>query len=188
MCSVHRFRLVPKQIRAKLQLEQGERVVAAAPEPDGGYVVASTLALYLPPGDSAVTDATAAGTAHEGGYERLPWERVDRAEWDREAEVLQVTPTVPFGEPVTYRVVRLTEASERLLTTIRERVTASIVVDRQVPLRGDLGVRVVGRRRLAGEAPMTWALVFDVGLDPNDAGVYDAAQAALAEVQTEVEP
>lgn len=170
-----------KQVRQALRLEAGERILAAADDVHGRSVVGTDLALHVPAGEGSITPEG------ELAYERIPWEQIERAEWDREAEVLRVTRTAPFGEPMPVRVLRF-EHSDRLLGLIRERVTASVVVDRWVALRGDLGIRVVARRRPVGAAEMVWSMVFDEGLDPSDLSVRDAAETALAEVRGEVEP
>lgn len=173
-------RQLPSNVRRSLPLGRGERILAAAPNQADRWVVATGRALYLPTADP---DPPA--------YRRQPWERVDRAEWDRDAEVLRIVEDAAFGEklPVTSLILGGDRAAQdRLLAVIRERITASVVVATHVGLRGDLGVRVVGRRAPGQDDDLTWSVVFDSGLDPDLPGVLDDAERALADVRSEVEP
>ena len=72
-----------------------------------------------------------------------------------------------------------------LLQLLRERVTASIVLQRRVPVRGSLGLVVIGRRSPVG-GPVTWMHAYDAGLDPDDPEVVAIADLALAHAQAEV--
>ncbi|MEQ7125032.1 hypothetical protein ABN034_10970 [Actinopolymorpha sp. B11F2] len=185
-----------------LQLERGERVLATSRDTAERWVVGTDRTLFLP-------------TA-EGAYDRIPWEQVEHAEWDRDTEVLRVTGTAPLGERLPVWTVSFAEPGSRLLSLIRERITASVVVDQRVSLRGPLGVRVIARRPpakladlgMAGEPAtelsgaagqpgtagepgtggMVWALAFDEGLDPADPEILAAAERVLDGVRAEVEP
>ena len=72
-----------------------------------------------------------------------------------------------------------------LLQLVRERVTASIVLQRWVPVRGKHGLTVIGRRSPAG-GPVTWMHAYDLGLDPADPEVAAAADQALLAAQAEI--
>ena len=63
--------------------------------------------------------------------------------------------------------------------TVRDRVTASIVVTEHVPLAGSAGARVTARRSPVGDGGVTWNVVFDTGLDASDPGLRAAADAAI---------
>jgi len=68
----------------------------------------------------------------------------------------------------------------------RERIDASVLVQRHVPLAGKRGVRIVGRRNPANpDAPVAWNFVLDKGLEPDQTGVLDAAEEALKAVRDE---
>src|SRR5690606_14355533 len=96
---------LPPEIRARLVLAPGERVIAHALTGDrAAAVVATTAALHLPDG------------------RRVPWERVDRAGWNDVGLALTVE-----GEPE--QTVPL-PAPGRLAQAVYERVTATIVVSR----------------------------------------------------------
>ncbi|WP_214321937.1 hypothetical protein [Nonomuraea sediminis] len=149
------LRRLPADVRKSLATEPGERVLTFAQGEDG-YVVATNLALFL-----------ADGT-------RVPYETIDRAVWDEDG--LRVLTTA--GE---VRLERLTEP-RMLPETVRERVNATIVVNKHVDLPGRGGVRLVARRRPGGEV-LGWTLVFDDGLDPDDPGLRAQAEQALEGVR-----
>ncbi|RJL21451.1 hypothetical protein [Bailinhaonella thermotolerans] len=154
------FRGLPAEARAGLRLERGERPLAHAVTPQGGHVVATTLALHLPTGA------------------RLPWETVERAQWKDDWVHVFTTD----GEE---HHVRLSEAG-RLPEVLRERVTASIVVNRHVRLDvggpEERGVRIMARRA-PGSDRLTWTFAFDEGLDPEDPGLRAAAEQALEDLR-----
>jgi hypothetical protein len=62
---------------------------------------------------------------------------------------------------------------------IRERVNASIVVQRRIELVGERGARFVARRE-PGTTDLRWSVVFDAGLDPSDPELRRRADEALA--------
>lgn len=167
----------PREVRELLPLQRGERILVSSPDVHGRWLVATDRALHVP--------------ASEGdSFERIPWEQVERGEWDHEADILRIRRIAPFGEPVDEKVLRL-EHSEPLLRLIRERVTASVIISQHVPLPGasygGRGVRVVARRPPGSAEELTWSLVFDEGLDPSDPAVLDLAEQALSAVRGEVE-
>ncbi|GGK62753.1 hypothetical protein Sme01_04810 [Sphaerisporangium melleum] len=135
-----------------MTLEAGERVLVHARTPDGGYVVATDRALRLP------------------GEAALPWYRVDRAMWDQQGLVVVGT------DGVRHRV-ELPDPG-RLPEAVRERVTATILVNRHVRLGERGGVRLVARR-VPGQETADWGFVFDPGLDPADPGLRAAAEQVL---------
>ena len=99
---------------------------------------------------------------------------MDRAAWDEEG--LSVLTTSSERHRVELREPRL------LPETVRERVNATIVVNKHVDLPGRGGVRLVARRPPGGEV-LGWTLVFDDGLDPDDPGVRAQAEQALEGVR-----
>lgn len=154
--SVFGFRRLPREVRTALPVEPGERVISHAPAAGGGHVVATTVALHLP------------------GGTRLPWHLVDRASWDEAgAEVTMTDGSV--------HMVRLPEPGT-LPEVIRERVTATILASRHVPLDSRGGVRLVARR-IPGHDTARWDFVFDPDLDPTDPGLRMLAELALEDVR-----
>lgn len=151
-------------VRAQLDLRPKEKVLAWVDDGAGRAVVASETALHLqrtPP-----------------DYSRIAWEQIERVSYEAGTLAVVLVPEagsarlrVPVGE------------NRALPVVIRDRVTASVLINRFVPLRGDAGVRIVGRRREDGQ--VSWRLDLDPGLEA-DSDARAAAEAALSEVRVEV--
>jgi hypothetical protein len=144
----------------------GEKVLAHAASPEG-LVAGTRAALYLPHGH------------------RIPWEQVETADWDAEAETLRVSEVGTWGEPRPTYSLALDE-SALLLQLVRERVSATVLLQRHVPIRGRRGLRVIARRAPTGEREVSWLLEYDEGIDPDDPFVAHAAEEALVAAREEV--
>ncbi|WP_220451179.1 hypothetical protein [Nocardioides dongkuii] len=158
-----RFRRTP----APLAVGAGERLLAWAETADGA-VGGTRDALYLPDGT------------------RLPWEEVEAADWDLEGSVLTVTEVGSWGELRRRHRLEVEEPG-RLLELVRERVTASVVLQRHVAVTGRRGLRVIARRAPRGDRPLTWVYEYDEGIDPANPEVRAAAAEALAAARNEVD-
>lgn len=144
----------------------GERVLAWCRTSDGVVLAGTRDALHLPD-------------------RRVPWEDVQAAEWERDSETLVVSEVGEWGQPrPEHRFVVGDEA--RFLQLVRERVTASILIQRHEPVRGRRGVRAVARRAPRGDQPVRWLLDYDEGVDPSDPVARAAAERALAAAQEQV--
>lgn len=150
---------LPGDVRSRLDLHRGERVLAHAGSASG-TLVATTRALHLPDGHAA------------------PWEHIDRARWTEEGLVF-------VEEGVGERVFAVEEPGS-LAETVFERVSATIVVSRRVPLSADgTGAHLVARRPAGGDT-ITWQVHLDAGVDPEDPGVRTKVGAALALLREQV--
>lgn len=150
---------------------QGERVLAWCRSVDGGILAGTRDALY-------VVDA-------DGDATRIPWEQVEAADWDADTDVLRVSLVGSWGEQRVEHALGLIEPG-RLLQMVRERVTASVVLQRHVDVGGRQGVRVIGRRAPRGNAPIEWFYEYDEGVDPHDPAVRTAAAEALVAARSDV--
>lgn len=150
-------------------LVRGERLLAWAASPDGATVGGSRDALHLPDREPA----------------RLPWEEIATAEWDADERIFRVVEVGSYGEVRAEHTLALVDP-DRLLSLVRERVTASIIVQRHVPVRGRLGARVLGRRAPAGRGPIAWFVDYDAGLDPADPEVAAVVDEALTVARNDV--
>ena len=112
----------------------------------------------------------------------LRWEQVQRADWDLDAETLQVVRVEEYGGPVTAYSFVLTDPGA-VLPLVRERVTASVLLQRRVELGRRRGLSVIGRRSPTGRGEVTWAYELDRGVDPDDPEVMAVAEAALRDAQ-----
>lgn len=154
-----------------LPAEPGERVLAWATGPDGVAAGGTRDALLVRrPGDPDL---------------RLPWQEVEAADWDAEAELLRVVEVGTFGLERPEHLLRLEEPA-RLLQLVRERVTASIVLQRHVAVHDGRGLTVLGRRAPSGRGGLAWFHRYDPGVDPDDPAVRRAADAATEAARAEV--
>ena len=157
--------------RPPVPVSAGERLLAWAPVAGGRWVGGSRDALYLPDG-------------------RLPWEQIEAADWDHDLARLRVSEVGQWGRPRAEHTLTLDESApsdtDRFLQLVRERVTASVLLVRHVPITGKRGVRVVGRRAPSGRSEVSWVYEYDVGIEPTDPVVQAAASAALASARADV--
>jgi hypothetical protein len=158
---------LPDSARAALS---GDRPLAWAADDVDGWVVGSRDRLHL--------------VGADGSAESWGWEEVHRADWDKETETLTVEPVEEYAAPVVRHVRHLPEPGD-LVPLVRERVTATIVVQQRVPVSGKKGFRVIGRRPPTG-GEVVWAFELDEGLDPDDPVVQEATRRALVEAQASV--
>jgi hypothetical protein len=154
---------VPADVVARSGLARGDRVLAAAPAADGTWLLGTRTALVLVEPVETMT---------------IPWERVERAEWDRDAERLRVSEVGEYGARRPVHVLELTDPGQ-VLAFVRERVTASVVLQRRVTVSGRTGFTVLARRPPTGAGQVAWAFEFDPGVDPEDPQVRVLAEAGL---------
>jgi hypothetical protein len=140
----------------------GETTLASAMTADGRSVCGTRDALYLP--------------------FRIPWEQVETADWDSESSTLRVLET--DAEP--FALVLEDDEPRRLLQLIRERVTASVVLQRHVPVAGKRGLRVIARRAPGHRGDLIWHTRYDAGVDPENPEVRRLAAEALAAARDDV--
>jgi hypothetical protein len=150
-------------------LDPGERALASAVG-EAGTLIATDKRLLVP------------GPA---GHHSIGWETVERATWDGDSELLTITQTAPLGSRQRQHRLHV-EAAEPLLDIVREQVTASVVISRYVPIQGDRGVRITGRRQ-PGRAKLALVVTVDTGLSMDTPEVRDLIDAAVKNVRSEVE-
>ncbi len=151
--------------RPELEVGPGERLLAWTTTADSIVIGGTRDALYLP--------------------ERLPWEQVEAADWDSETSTFRVREVGSWGRPRMEHEFTLEEPG-RLLQLVRERVTASVVLQRHVPIRGKRGVRVIARRAPGRHDELSWVYEFDEGVDPDDPEVRRLAAEALVSAREEL--
>lgn len=171
---LRRAEQAPAVIVDAARLERREKVLAFAQDPasagGGNWLLGTRLALYLvTPGADPV---------------RLGWEQVQAADWDQDSETLTISDVGEFGVPRATYTFSL-EAPVLLLQLIRERVSASVVLQRGYLMDGKVGFKVIGRRSPAG-GPISWMHEYDVGIDPGSPEVRTAAADALVRARADV--
>jgi len=158
---------VPPPVLAQAGLARGERVLAFANDGDR-WLLGTRSALVLVGEDTV----------------RLPWETVQAADWDQDESSLTVSEVGEFGRPRSAYVFTLANPA-LLLQLVRERVTASVVLQRGFQVAGKRGFKVIGRRSPEG-GPITWMHEYDAGIDPDEPDVAAAAAEALAQARADV--
>lgn len=161
--------------RPSVTVGPGERVLAWA-ETERGVLAGTRDALYVP--EPALEPV---------GSRRLAWEEIEAADWNAETMVLRVSEVGQWGEQRREHAWTLA-APSRLLQLVRERVNASVVLQRHVPVDGRRGLRVIARRAPRGDRPVEWFFEYDEGVDPTDPDVRQAAAEALATARDDVGP
>lgn len=149
------------------------------PSATGAHWIGTSSALYLPAAAADTEGADARGSL------RVPWTRIEQADWDEHTQRIRVRELADFGELAPIHTERLLGA-ERLLQLVRERVTAALVHSQLVPSRGGGTFRVMARRAGEPGADLVWSVELPPGADPTDPGVSGEAAAALAAVRTQL--
>lgn len=163
-------RAVPKVARASVQLEPGDHIVtwSRTPTVDGSaYLVATQRALYFD---------------DHFGHGRIPWDAIVKANWDEPMLQLVIQPN-GAGTPQVVQV-QLDEEGQ-LPTTVRERVTASILLTERVLLEGNKGALLVARKN-SDTGAIRWNVVFDSGLDPANPELRRRADDMVAALSTQL--
>ena len=156
---------LPDAVR-RAPVAAGEKVLAGVVADDGTVAVGTRDAVYV-------------------GDRRVPWETVERADWSQDDSTLTVVEVGSWGEERPVHPLVLDEPG-RFLQLVRERVTASVVLQRHVPVRGRRGLFVIARRAPRGDQPLTWVYEFEEGVDPDDPEVRRAAEQALTRARDDV--
>jgi hypothetical protein len=147
------------------------RILAWARGQDG-FVIGSPAVLSVG-GVGAAVDDDADGWRHVG------WHEIEHGGWNAESRSLSWTlyggrrGRVELAEPA------------RLPELFRERVAASIAVERFVPIRGERGVTVTARRDLGAAGTLSWHSTLTRGLSAHGEGVAEEVARAAADLQSE---
>ena len=77
---------VPAEVVARAELGRGEKVLAGARTGDGGWLLGTRDVLLVVPASGAQTVSETGGAA---AVTRIPWQRVETADWKRDDEQLR---------------------------------------------------------------------------------------------------
>ena len=166
---------VPAAVVARAGLSRGDKVLTGAVAGDGSWLLGTRDRLVIVPPDTGAR------------VRAVDWERVESADWDRDEERLRVLEVGEFGLPRPEHAFTVTDPG-LVLPMIRERVTASVLLQRRIPVRGRKGLLVIARRPPRGRGEITWAYELDEGLSPDDPDVRAAAERGLRAAQDELGP
>jgi hypothetical protein len=172
---------VPAGVVARAGLGRDDKVLAHTEAADGTWLLGTRFGLVIVRPSGSVERSSSVEPA-----ETIPWEQVEAADWNRDEERLRVAEVGEFGQPRPTHEFTLADPG-RLLQLLRERVTASVLLQRRVTLPGSRsGFTVVGRRSPHRDGEISWAVEYDVDVDPADPRVAAAAEAGLRAAQDEV--
>ncbi len=174
---------VPADVLRRAGL-RGERVLAATPATDGTWLLGTRDAFVaVGPGVEPVVESSSVVEPVE--TTRLPWEQVEHADWNRDDERFRVIEVGEFGKPRGEHSYAVADPG-LLLELVRERVTASVVLQRRVVVTGRKGLFVIARRPPSGQGEISWAYQLDAGMDPDDPAVQTAASLGLRTAEEEL--
>lgn len=163
-------RSLPKAARESVQIQTGEHVVTWSRSPiasGSAFLVATQKALYFD---------------DHFPHGRVPWDAIAKANWDE--PMLQLV-LQPNGEATPSVVQVQLEEAGQMPTTVRERVTASILLQERVLLDGDKGALMVARKS-SDTGEIRWNIVFDSGLDPQNPELRRRADEMVAGLSTQL--
>ncbi len=130
-------------------------------------------------GSPALLSVGGAGEGAAQEWRHVGWHEIEHGGWNAESRSLSWT---LYGG--RRGRVGLTDQG-RMPELFRERVAASIAVERFVPLRGERGVTVTARRELDGSGAVSWHSSLTRGLSWSTEGVAEEAARASADLQSE---
>ncbi|MFL6154762.1 MAG: hypothetical protein ACJ72D_01635 [Marmoricola sp.] len=159
----------PELVVAAAGLDRREKVLAFAQDGDRWLLGTRSALHVVEPGSEPV---------------RWGWEEVQAADWSKDDETLTISEVGSFGHQRAAYVFAL-ENPDLLLQLVRERVTASVVLQRGYLITRKTGFKVIGRRSPDG-GPIAWMFEYDDGIDPADPAVTAAAADALVRAKADV--
>jgi hypothetical protein len=112
-------------------------------------------------------------------WTHTPWHQIEHGEWNAE------TRTLRWKRLDGGRGSAVLSEPGRMPELFRERIAATIALERFVPLAGERGVIVTARRNLVDGGSISWHTTLTRGLTWRTDGVREAADRAVAELQTE---
>jgi hypothetical protein len=115
----------------------------------------------------------------EDAWTHVGWHEIERGGWNAETAALSWVLHGGRRGSVTL------EQPGRLPELFRERIAATIALERFVPVAGDRGVIVTARRDLAAGGGISWHSTLTRGLTWRSEGVQAAADQAMAELRSE---
>jgi hypothetical protein len=121
---------------------------------------------------------------NENGWEHVGWHEIEHGSWNAERSRLSWVRYAAAGEAPSRGSLELTEPG-RIPDLFRERILATIAVEKFVPLSGERGVTVTARRDLGRRGAVSWHGTLTRGLSWQTEGVPAAVDQAMEEVRAE---
>jgi hypothetical protein len=120
----------------------------------------------------------------EKGWKHVGWHEIERGAWNAELRKLTWALHPTPGNQSPRDSLELVEPG-RVPELFRERILATIAIEKFVPLVGERGVTVSARRDLGGIGTVAWHSTLTRGLSWQTAGVSAAVDQAMEQVRTE---
>jgi hypothetical protein len=120
----------------------------------------------------------------EEDWKHVGWHEIERGAWNAELRKLTWALHAAPGEPSPRGSLELVEPG-RVPELFRERIVATIAIEKFVPLVGERGVTITARRDLGGTGAVAWHGTLTRGLNWQTAGVRAAVDQAMEQVRTE---
>jgi hypothetical protein len=112
------------------------------------------------------------------------WHEIERGSWNAELGKLSWALHAAPGQSSASGSLELVEPG-RLPELFRERISATIAIERFVPLVGERGVTITARRDLGSTGTVFWHGTLTRGLSWETDGVRAAVDQAIEELRTE---
>ena len=163
---------IPEYIRDAVDLTLGERVRAAVEIQDGGYAVATDMALHLL---LAVPEADRQDL-------RIRWDLIDNVTWSPPTLVLELRRD---RDAAPEQLALDMDQRADLPAVVRNRVTDSIVVNDKIEY-GRSWIRIIARKIFETQE-VEWRVVPGPGLDASAPDVADAIELHLHQARSQWE-
>jgi hypothetical protein len=131
-----------------------------------------------------IASLTTLSYGDEGGWTHIGWHEIERGGWNAELRKLSWVLHAAPGKPSPRGSLELLEPG-RLPELFRERISATIAIERFVPLRGERGVTISARRDLGASGTVVWHSTLTRGLSWETDGVRAAVDQAMEQLRTE---
>jgi hypothetical protein len=132
----------------------------------------------------SIASPTILSYGDEKGWKHVGWHEIERGSWNAELRKLSWVLNAAPGKPSLRDSLELVEPG-RLPELFRERISASIAIERFVPLFGERGVTITARRDLGARGRVAWHSTLTRGLSWETDGVRAAVDQAMEELRTE---
>jgi len=120
----------------------------------------------------------------ENEWKNIGWHEIERGGWNAELRKLSWVLHGAPGNPSPRGSLQLVEPG-RLPELFRERVSATIALERFIPLVGAHGVTITARRDLGASGMVAWHSTLTRGLSWESDGVRAAVDQAMEELRAE---
>ena len=131
-----------------------------------------------------IASPTVLSYGDEAGWTHVSWHEIERGSWNAELRRLSWVLHAAPGKPSPRGSLELVQPGQ-LPDLFRERILASIAVEKFVPLVGERGVTITARRDLGGSGTVVWHSSLTRGLSWQTDGVPAAVDQAMEQVKAE---